>query len=181
MVILASKSPRRKELLHQLVSSFEIIIPNIDEYLYPFEELSIQKGRSISLEHPNDYILSADTLVMKNNIVFGKPKDKIEAKKMLEELSGSVHTVKTIYSIICKNNNIEITKIVESKVYFNKLSNELIDKYIESGSPFDKAGGYGIQDKEYNLVNYIEGSYTNVVGLPIEEIKKDFIELKIIA
>ena len=181
MIILASKSPRRKELLKTLINEFIIIPPQVDEYLYPFEELSLVKAKNISKDHPNDIIISADTLVIKGNKVYGKPRDKLEAYQMLKELSNNVHEVKTVYSIYRLEPKIEITKIVTSKVYFNKLTDELINAYVDTSSPLDKAGGYGIQDKDFPLVNHIEGSYTNIVGLPLEELKKDLIKLKIIA
>lgn len=179
MIILASKSPRRKELLKQIVSDFKIVVPNIDEYLYPFEELSLAKAKSIINDYPNDIIISADTLVIMNSKVFGKPKDCGQAKQMLMELSNKMHEVKTVYTILSKD--YEVTKIVTSKVYFNKLSDQLIDDYVKTLSPLDKAGGYGIQDKDYPLVNHIEGSYSNIVGLPLEELKNDLINLKIIS
>ena len=100
---------------------------------------------------------------------------------MLKELSNSAHEVKTIYSIYRSSPKIEVTKIITSKVYFNNLSDELITRYVDTLSPLDKAGGYGIQDKDFHLVDHIEGSYSNIVGLPIEELKKDLINLKIIA
>ncbi len=181
MIILASKSPRRKELLGQLISDFNIIPPILDEYLYPFEKLSLEKAKIIAKNHPNDIIIAADTIVIKDDVVFGKPKDKDDAKRMLKELSNSFHQVKTVYTILSINKHIEITRIITSIVYFNKLSPQLIDDYIKTNSPLDKAGGYGIQDKTFNLVNHIEGSYTNIVGLPIEELKKDLQSLKIIA
>lgn len=179
MIILASKSPRRKELLKQVISDFKIVVPNIDEYLYPFEELSLAKAKSIIKDFPNDIIISADTLVIMHSKVFGKPKDSIEAKKMLNKLSNQMHEVKTVYTILSKD--YEVTKIVTSKVYFNKLSDQLIDDYVKTLSPLDKAGGYGIQDKDFPLVNHIEWSYSNIVGLPLEELKNDLIKLKIIS
>lgn len=181
MIILASKSPRRKELLKELIDEFIIIPPTIDEYLYPFEELSLAKAKAIAKDHPSDIIISADTIVIKDGEVFGKPKDQIDAKRMLNELSNKVHEVKTIYSIYSIEKNISLTRIVTSKVYFNKLTPSLIDAYVKSLSPLDKAGAYGIQDKEYHLVKEIEGSYTNIVGLPVDELKEDLISLKIIA
>ena len=181
MIIVASKSPRRKELLLSMIKEFVIIPPHIDEFLYPFEELSLAKAKSISASYPNDIIISADTLVIKNDKVYGKPKDKKEAFAMLKELSNSVHEVKTIYSIYRSSPKIEVTRIITSKVYFNNLSDELITRYVDTLSPLDKAGGYGIQDKDFHLVDHIEGSYSNIVGLPIEELKKDLINLKIIA
>ncbi len=181
MIILASKSPRRKELLSKLVDEFIIITPTLDEYLYPFEQLSLEKAKIIAKDHPDDIIIAADTLVIKDNVVFGKPKDDEDAKRMLKELSGKSHQVKTVYTILSINKNIEITRIITSTVYFNNLSSQLIDDYVKTKSPLDKAGGYGIQDKTFNLVNHIEGSYTNIVGLPIEELKTDLQNLKIIA
>lgn len=181
MIILASKSPRRKELLKTIIDNFIVIPPEIDEYLYSFENLSLAKAKVIAEKYHNDIIISADTLVVKDNQVYGKPKNKEEASRMLHELSNSTHEVKTIYSIYSKNQQIELTRIITSKVKFNDLSEELIDQYIKTNSPFDKAGGYGIQDKDFHLVESIEGSYTNIVGLPVEELKKDLLILKIIA
>jgi septum formation protein len=181
MVILGSKSPRRKELLGELIKEFIIIPPLIDEYLYPFESLSLEKAKVIAKDNPDAIIISADTIVIKDNVVYGKPKDKLDAFRMLKELSNNVHEVKTVYTIYSKNKGIELTRIVTSKVYFNDLSNELILRYCDTLSPLDKAGAYGIQDKDFNLVNKIEGSYTNIVGLPVDELKEDLIKLKIIA
>lgn len=181
MVILASKSPRRKELLKTIINDFIIVPPQIDEYLYPFEKLSLAKAKQIALDYQDALIISADTIVIKDEKVFGKPKDKDEAYSMLRELSSSMHEVKTIYTILYPSKNIEITRIVSSKVFFNDLSDELIEAYIKTSSPFDKAGGYGIQDKDFPLVNKIEGSYSNIVGLPIEELKKDLTKIGLIA
>lgn len=181
MIILASKSPRRKELLGKLINEFEIIPSNVDEFLYSLDELSLVKAKEISLTHPSDLIISADTIVLLNNQVFGKPQNKLEAYNMLKALSDNVHEVKTIYTILNEKENIEVTKSVISKVYFNKLDDELINKYIESGSPMDKAGAYGIQDNDkFPIISHIEGSYTNIVGLPIEELEIDLRKLGII-
>ena len=181
MIILGSKSPRRKELLAELIKEFVIIPPQIDEYLYPFELLSLAKAKVIAKDNPDAIIISADTIVIKDGAIYGKPKDKEEAFKMLKELSNNKHEVKTVYSIYSLNKNIELTRVVTSKVYFNLLSDELIKRYVDTLSPLDKAGAYGIQDKEFNLVNHIEGSYTNIVGLPVDELNEDLISLKIIA
>ena len=180
MIILASKSPRRKELLSELINEFTIIPPVIDEYLYKFEDLSLAKAKAIAQDHKDDIIISADTLVIKDHKVYGKPHNEEDAFSMLKELSNHMHEVKTIYSIYSENKKIERTRIVTSKVYFNDLSDELIKKYVATGSPLDKAGGYGIQDHEFKLVNHIEGSYTNIVGLPVDELKQDLEDLHII-
>ncbi|MGN1295733.1 MAG: Maf family protein [Bacilli bacterium] len=180
MVILASKSPRRIELLKQIFSSFEIIPADIDEYLYPEDQLSFVKAKAISSLYPSSLILSADTLVIKDNKVYGKPKDEEDARRMLHELSSSMHEVKTYYSIVLEEKGIYITKCVTSKVYFSSLSDELIEAYIKTKSPLDKAGAYGIQDKNFPLIDHIEGSYNNIVGFPIEEIRQDLIALGLI-
>lgn len=181
MIILASQSPRRKELLKTLFEEFTIIPSNIDESKYPLDQLSIAKANDIAKDHPNDIIIAADTLVFLGDEVLGKPKDAFEAKEMLEKLSNNVHEVKTIYSIVCLNDNISFTNTVVSKVYFKKLTPGLIDEYIKTGSPLDKAGAYGIQDNDkFPLIEKIEGSYTNVVGLPINELENDLQELNIL-
>ena len=179
MIILASKSPRRKELLKELIPSFEIIPPVIDEYLYPFEQLSLAKAKVIAKDYPDDIIISADTIVIKDGVVYGKPQGCEDAKRMLKELSNNVHEVKTIYSIYSINKNIELTRIVTSKVIFNDLSEELIDSYVKTLSPLDKAGAYGIQDKEFNLVKEFTGDLDNIIGLPVSDLKKDLIVLGI--
>ena len=99
----------------------------------------------------------------------GKPKSVEDAKRMLRSLSGEKHVVISGYTYISKEK--EVTRTVRTYVYFNKLSEELIDKYVASGSPMDKAGAYGIQDSDFNLVNHIEGSFDNVIGLPVEDIQ----------
>ena len=175
MYILASKSPRRQELLKLLISDFSIEVSNVNESLIKDEPyklsatLSKAKAKEIFNRHPNDIIIAADTIVIHKNKILGKPKDNNEAFAMLKELSGDSHDVVTGFTILSKDKC--ITKSVTTKVYFNELSDELINKYIQTGSPLDKAGAYGIQDKEFPLINKIEGSYYNVMGLPVEELK----------
>ena len=180
MVILASKSPRRIQLLKEIFKEFEVLPADIDEFLYKEEELSLIKAKTISKDHPSSLILSADTLVIKDNKIYGKPQDENDARRMLHELSSSMHEVKTYYSIVYEEKGICITKCVTSKVYFSSLSDELIESYIKTKSPLDKAGAYGIQDKDFPLVDHIEGSYNNIVGFPIEEIKQDLLLLGLI-
>lgn len=182
MFILASKSPRRKELLKQIISEFTIIPSNVDEFKYSLDKLSLVKALEIAKDYPNDIIISADTIVILNDKVFGKPQSKEEAFKMLSELSNKMHEVKTIYTIFCEKLDISHTSVITSKVYFNALSNDLIESYIASGSPLDKAGAYGVQDNDkYHIIDHIEGSYTNIVGLPVDELKKDLLTLGLIA
>ena len=116
MIILASKSPRRITLLKKIFPSFEIMPADIDEYLYPEDQLSLVKAKAISSSYPSALILSADTLVIKNNKVYGKPKDEEDARRMLHELSSSMHEVKTYYSIVLEEKGICLTRCVTSKV-----------------------------------------------------------------
>jgi septum formation protein len=181
MFILASKSPRRKELLEQIISNFIIIPPTLDESAYPLVQLSKIKAESIANNFPDDIIISADTYVSLNNTILGKPKDTNTARAYLQQLSGKVHEVKTYYTILCIARKIEVTRVVTTKVYFNELSSQLIEDYIATPLPYDKAGAYGIQDNDkFPLIDHIDGSYDNVKGLPIEELKKDLIELKLL-
>lgn len=180
MIILASKSPRRKELLSKIVSNFKILPSNIDERKYDIYSLSKIKAEEISKLYPNDLIISADTYVVYNNTIYNKPKDKLDAFNTLKALSNNTHEAITYYTLLNKNKNISLTKKCITYVTFNKLSDDLINRYIESGSPLDKAGSYGIQDNDkFPLVKSYKGSLYNIIGLPIEELKIDLLNLGI--
>ena len=175
MVILASQSPRRKELLKKIIPDFKIVPADVDEHLNVAirdlpKEAALLKARTIKKEYPNDDVLGCDTVVIINDELLGKPKDEIDAYRMLKELSGKKHEVISGYAFLTKDK--EITGSSTTIVEFNELSDELIWRYIKSGSPMDKAGAYGIQDKQFNLVKQIHGSLDNVIGLPTEDIKK---------
>ena len=184
MVILASASPRRRELLKQIVNDFKIITADIDEeisyVLSPLDavkDIAKRKGEKIHLEHPDDLVISADTIVVLNNKIIGKPIDKEDAKRILRELSGKTHYVYTGYAIHYLDKI--IVNYVRSEVVFNELSEELIDEYVATGSPLDKAGAYGAQDSDltYPIIKNIIGSYDNVIGFPTKEIKEDIEKL----
>ena len=173
MFILASSSPRRKQLLRKIVPEFTIIVPEIDESLLhidpkdlPAEE-SKAKAYAIAASHPNDEILACDTIVVLHGRALGKPVDEEDAKRMLREQSGQKQVVLSGYTYIGKGK--EITRTVATEVYFNELSDELIEEYVKTKKPLDKAGAYGIQDG-FPLVKEIVGSYDNVMGLPTEDI-----------
>ena len=181
MVILASASPRRKMLMKELVPSFTIIVPEIDESLSfknhqdvkdIVKDIASRKCQKVSKDHPNDLVIAADTVVVIDNDIIGKPKDKDDAYRMLRKLSGKTHYVYTAY-VISKEDKV-ITNVVETEVIFNNLSDDLINNYIASGSPLDKACAYGYQDNaDFALVKKINGSVTNVIGFPVDEIKED--------
>lgn len=176
MFILASKSPRRAELTKMLVADFDIIVPNINEDIpvsIPSDTAKIIskfKAYKIFAEHPGTTVLACDTIVVIEGELLGKPKNSDDAYRMLRKLSGKKHHVISGFTLLSAE--MEINKNVVTEVYFNDLSDELIAKYIATGSPFDKAGAYGIQDKEFALVAKIKGSYYNVMGLPVEELRK---------
>ena len=175
MLILASTSPRRKELLKKIRKDFVIVSPKINERDYHFDvfhyalELSRLKAYEVSSRYPNESILACDTVVVLNNTIINKPKDNHDAKRILKLLSNKTHLVISGYTYLNKNK--EVNRQVITKVTFNKLSDELINEYVSKGLAKGKAGAYGIQDA-YPLVNHIDGSYYNVMGLPIEDIKR---------
>ena len=185
MLILASNSPRRKELITSYITSDFLIIPSKVDEAYDTSKsveeniinIAYKKGEEIFNAHPSDTVISADTMVIFNNKVYGKPIDKEDARRMLTELSNKEHIVMTSYSIF-KGNKV-ISKVVKSYVKFKPLSFGFIDQYIESGSPLDKAGSYGIQDELFkDQIEYYKGSLSNIIGLPVEELKKDLEGLK---
>ncbi len=179
-IILASNSPRRKELLTKAKIKFKVIVSNVDESVLldlPAHELakklSYDKAKAVYDLH-GGIVIGADTIVFLDGKILGKPKDEKDAKNTLLKLSNKTHSVITGYTIISKNKT--ICDYEETKVVFNKLSEELINSYVETGLPLDKAGSYGIQDG-FNLVKEIVGDYDNVVGLPTSKIVKELMEL----
>ena len=171
-VILASQSPRRKELLKYLFDDFDIITSNIDEKCdasYPIDKrpelFAVMKGKNISGKYQDSLVISADTMVLIDDIALGKPNSKEEAFAMISLLSGRTHKVITGVYIAYKGKSISFSS--ETLVEFYKLSNEEIFQYISTDECVDKAGAYGIQGKAATFVKSINGDYFNVVGLPI--------------
>lgn len=171
-LILASGSPRRKELLNNLQTPFEISVSDIEEVVDPqlvpeqvVMSLAEQKARDVAKKYPNDFVLGADTIVVYDHQILGKPKDKQESYTMLKLLSGQVHEVLTGVAIIVGED--AVTFFERTEVEFWELTDEEIWKYINSGEPADKAGSYGIQELGSVLVKRISGDYFSVVGLPI--------------
>lgn len=171
-IILASESPRRKELLERIGLKFQAIESNIDEDIYPdlspadlAEKLSLEKAKAVFKTHKDSIIIAADTVISCDNQILGKPKDKKDVKRMLSLLSNNVHLVITGFTII--DGKRQITKSQKSKVYMRKISKSEIDAYIKTGEPFGKAGAYAIQEKGGIFVKKVVGDHFNVVGLPI--------------
>ncbi|MDY0214903.1 MAG: Maf family protein [Bacilli bacterium] len=176
MFILASKSPRRQELLKLIVKDFKIMVPDIDENINvsitsdTAKIISKFKAYKIFADNPTATVLACDTIVVIEGELLGKPKNAEDAYRMLRKLSGKKHHVISGFTLLSPN--LEINKNIVTEVYFNTLSDETIEAYINTGSPFDKAGAYGIQDENFNLVSRIKGSYYNVMGLPVEALRK---------
>lgn len=186
MFILGSSSPRRKELFHEISNDFIIMKPTFDEDKIPVSTpnypLEQARHKANSIKHkikPDDCLICCDTIVKLGDKIFGKPKNKKESYEMLRELSSNTHEVISGYCIIYKNHI--IVNEVTSQVTFNYLSDELINSYINGINTLDKAGAYALQDDlEYHLIKSVRGSIYNVIGLPLEAIKKDLLRLGLI-
>ena len=180
-VLLASNSPRREELLRGLDIDFEIkVLPDIDESYpsdLPVEEvaefLALKKASSYTSNLKDDELLiTADTVVILNNIIYGKPTNKEEAKEMLCALSGKTHRV--ISGVCLASTKKQTSFSVSSDVEFSELTNDEIEYYIERYVPYDKAGSYGIQEWiGYIGVKHLSGSYFNIMGLPIQRLYRE--------
>lgn len=175
-LILASGSPRRKEILHTMGLEYIVDVSDVDETAIgsPKEmviELSSRKAKAVAMRHPNALILAADTLVYKEKVL-GKPETPELAKCMLKELSGAWHSVYTGLTLIHTATGRIISQAEMTRVHFVELSDYEIDGYVATGEPLDKAGAYGIQGRGGMFIDRIEGSYSNVVGLPMTTLRK---------
>ena len=173
-LVLASESPRRTGLLRQIGLVFDMVPSGVDEQEVQcanpksyVKKLAKLKSRAVAKKMDEGIIIGADTVVCVGKKIFGKPKDKEDAVRMLKELDGKVHEVISGLCIINKYSGEVVTKAVTTKVKFRTLNDELINWYVGTGEPLDKAGGYGIQGKGAILVEWIKGDYFNVVGLPL--------------
>ena len=179
--ILASASERRKELLSRIVKDFEVRVSDFDEESVHVNEdieeyvkiLSEGKAKSVALNYSSDsIIIGADTIVVRDNKVLGKPKDKNDAFRMLKSLSNNVHRVYSGVTVINNSTKVIKSECLYTEVYFSELSDEEIWKYIDTGECLDKAGAYGIQGFGGVFVKSINGCYYNVVGLPLNLLNK---------
>lgn len=175
MIILASKSPRRKELLSFITTDFTVKSADVDETLpqgiTPDKAVEyLSRIKAEPLKNENDIVIGADTVVALDGKILGKPRDEADAFATLRMLSGREHSVFTGVSVI-KGEKIE-TFSVQTKVKMFELTDKEIEEYIETAEPFDKAGSYGIQGKGSLLVEKIDGDYFNVVGLPISRLNR---------
>ena len=179
--VLASSSPRRAELLTRAGYVFESVPANIDESQFENEipenyvrRLSAAKAETVGRRLPECFVLGADTSVVINHEILGKPKDADDAERMLRELSGNVHQVYTGVALRCGEE--VVSSVVMTFVRLVQLDEETIKWYVSTGEPSDKAGGYGIQGIGSRFVQEIRGSYSNVVGLPLVQVERLFKE-----
>lgn len=177
--ILASASPRRRELLKAIVPQFDCIVPDFDESSVKTDDakqrtvvLSREKCKAVAREYgTNDtVIIASDTVVDLNGKVLEKPKDESEAYEMIKSLSGNVHMVHTAVSVCCRG--IIYTFVDTTKVYVDYIDDDTIRKYVLTDEPYDKAGGYAIQGFMSGYISKIHGNYHTVVGLPVARLNK---------
>ena len=180
--ILASASPRRSELLNNIGMKFKVVLSNVEEDEISSNDITVRliknariKGEAVAYSNPDSIIISADTIVVLDNHVMGKPLDEKSARQMLEKLSGRTHEVMTAFGLIYRKYDKSYFEITTTKVKFRPLNLDDITAYIKTGEPMDKAGAYAIQGMGSILIDSIAGCYFNVVGFPIS---KFFITLK---
>ncbi|MBI5598707.1 MAG: septum formation inhibitor Maf [Deltaproteobacteria bacterium] len=178
-IILASASPRRKELLKDISSSFEVRPADVDEGVREDESpvghtrrLAREKTGKVGEGLSGGIIIGADTVVVIDGEILGKPKDTDDARRMLGRLSGKAHTVVTSFCILNARTKETIAKTVESKVTMRRIHDAELEEYLETGEPLDKAGAYAVQGIGGKFIETVKGSYTNVVGLPVDEVKE---------
>lgn len=186
-IILASQSPRRKELLELAEIKHRVIVSEVEELLDKdldvagqVQDLAIQKACKVAESYPQETIIGADTIVVLDGKILGKPKDEEDAFNMLKALSGRKHQVMTGVSIINKEKELLTSFVSITDVEFYFVTDEWILNYIKSGEPMDKAGSYGIQGKGFELVKSISGDYYSVMGLPIAQLKRTLTHLDLI-
>jgi septum formation protein len=173
-IVLASSSPRRRELLAKAGLKFVVDSLETEELMEagvdPVEltkSIAQSKARSAAGRHPGCLVITADTIGSLDGALLGKPRDAEHARRMLEMMSGRRHEVVTAFTILDTDTDRSVTRAVVTGVRFRKLSHAEIDKYVASGEPLDKAGAYGIQGLGASLVDSVEGDFCNVIGLPV--------------
>ncbi|RXZ68695.1 septum formation inhibitor Maf [Fusobacterium necrophorum] len=176
-IILASKSPRRKEILEMLDWNFEVCSQETEEVFDEeksieenMQRIAMQKAKAVMKGHENSLILACDTMVVVENKIFGKPKNIEEAKSMLKALSGKYSYVHSAVALLHVAKGLEESFVETTKICFHEISEKEMEEYIATGEPMDKAGAYAIQGKASIFIQKIEGDYWNVVGLPIARI-----------
>jgi septum formation protein len=177
-LVLGSASPRRAALLRELGVEFTTRVSDVPEVPAAGEaaadfarRIAREKGAAVARDGGDAWILSADTIVVVDGIVLGKPRDAFAARQMLQRLAGRSHEVLTAVALTAPGGGLAADILVRSAVVFRPLTEGEIDAYIATGEPFDKAGAYGIQGAAAAFVERVSGSYTNIVGLPMDEVR----------
>lgn len=178
-IVLASASPRRRQLLKKIVRNFKVIPSRVEETRIKAKtpvafavKAAVAKAEEVALRCRHALVIGADTIVVLGNKILGKPKDKKHAITMLKSLAGKTHKVITGIAVTNSETFETVTDYAVTRVKMKKVGPEEIRAYVESGRPLDKAGAYGIQEIEEIFVDKVEGDYDNVVGLPVGKIKK---------
>lgn len=180
ILVLASNSPRRKEIMEMLPWDFIVEAVETDESMdetlnieHNLKTLAYRKALPIALKYPDAVVIGGDTVVLADGDILGKPKDEEDAKEMLRLISHHPHDVYTGVCILCRNRSIDIRFIEKTAVHMSPMDEDEIESYVKSGEPFGKAGSYAIQGKGGVHVKKIDGDYYNVVGLPLNHLYKE--------
>ena len=186
--VLASASPRRKQLFSLICENFDIKTSDIDEHIPPktkpetaVRDLALQKAAAVSSLTSDSLIIGADSIVVLNQHILGKPRNLTEAGDMLRELSGQVHAVYTGFAVLDQSSGRKVVNFEKTTVTFRPIENWEIERYLTAAQPLDKAGAYGIQDEAALFVTGINGCYYNVMGLPVQALfqaLKPFLKLR---
>ena len=186
-LILASASPRRREMLAELGLEFEVMAPGVDEVVQNGESpadfvqrAAIEKASEVAVNQPDAWVLGADTVVVHQGEILGKPADAGEAQRILMRLSGQMHRVFTGFCLRRQQDDLSVSRVIATEVYFSVFSEAIAAAYVTTGEPLDKAGAYGIQGRGGVLVEKIKGSYSNVVGLPLAETIEEMLGYQVI-
>ena len=183
-IILASGSPRRRRFLEELGLDFTVQVADVDESVSTDESpeefvrrLSLEKARFIAEDNQEVFVIGADTVVVLDDKILGKPEDPSDAMTMLKTLAGRTHEVWTGFTILKYASDVSTTEAIRTEVTFVETPDDVLSAYVGSGEPLDKAVAYGIQGRGGILVKKIDGSYSNVVGLPMVELVSELLFL----
>ena len=187
-LILASGSPRRRQLLAQLGLEFTVAVPEVDESRQPSEDeqdyvlrLARLKSEAVGHQHPSSWVIAADTIVVVGDELLTKPATPEQAVQMLMALAGREHLVRTGFCLYRRDQDVTVVGSVASRVRFKTFGRDWAEAYVNTGEPMDKAGAYGIQGRGGVLVEAVDGSYSNVVGLPLAEVVELLSDYRIVA
>jgi len=178
-LILASSSPRRKDLLASFGEPFTVDVPDVDESLLPGEDppahvrrLAVEKARTVEKRHDGGLVVAADTIVVLDGFIIGKPEDEADARRMLGMLSGRSHQVYTGVAVVDAATGTMMSRVACSRVTISPIGEEEISRYVATGEPLDKAGSYAVQGLGGKYVSRVNGSLSNVIGLPLEDLRE---------